>query len=136
MRYVQNLRNGRKDKHGCSLEVGWQTHCEGACGELVLAKHLGVYWSGSIGAMKADDVARFQVRTRSRHSYELNLFRDDPPDRAFVLVTGTAPRFRIRGWIYARDGQSDSYWSDPAKNGRPAFFVPHEALRPMVELPT
>jgi hypothetical protein len=46
------------------------------------------------------------------------------------LVTGLAPVFILRGWIWGREGKRDEWWTDPAC-GRPAFFVPQNALRPM-----
>ena len=46
------------------------------------------------------------------------------------LASGTAPTFKLRGWIRARDGKPPEFWRDPTQ-GRPAFFVPAAALRPM-----
>jgi hypothetical protein len=133
MRQVKNLRVGRKDRYGCDPEDGWTFHIEGACGEMAVAKATRLYWSGAIDRLRADDVGQFQVRTCSRHSYRLLLHPDDPNDRAFVHVTGLAPNFWIRGWIYARDKQED-WWEDPSGKNRHAYFVPTEELRPFDEL--
>lgn len=129
-RQIENLFKGRTDAHGFKAD-GWEIHIQGAAGEMAVAKWTRKYWSGNLGDLGADDVCKLQVRTRSRHDYELILHKSDPDDRAFILVTGLAPRFVLRGWIWARDGKREEYWKDPA-GGRAAFFVPQSALRPMV----
>lgn len=133
MRQVKNLKDGRQDRYGASVEDGWTLHIEGACGEQAVAKHLGMYWSGNLGNLKAADVGSLQVRTRSRHNYDLLLHRTDADESAWVLVTGAAPRFSLRGWCFGREGKDEKFWKDPA-GGRPAFFVPQSVLRPMSEL--
>ena len=132
-RQVQNLAAGRADAHGASPEDGWTPHVEGSAGEMAVAKAFGMYWTGNMGELGADDVGQLQVRTRSRHSYDLILHRRDPDDRVFILVTGRMPEYLIQGWIMARDGKRDEFWADPAK-GRPAYFVPKSALRNVDEL--
>jgi hypothetical protein len=127
-RQIENLYKRRADAHGCPPDIGWQAHIEGAAGEMAFAKWRNRYWSGSLGDLQADDVGNVQVRTRSKHSYDLILHDDDPDDRPFVLLTGLAPRFRVRGWIWGRDGKQQQFWSDPA-GGRAAYFVPATALR-------
>jgi hypothetical protein len=129
-RQIENLFAGRRDAHGASRDVGWSLHIEGAAGEMAFAKWAGLYWSGNIGNLSADDVGATQVRTRSRHDYDLILHPSDPDNRVFVLVTGTAPEFRLVGWIWGGEGKRPEFWSDPAR-GRPAFFVPQSALHPM-----
>jgi hypothetical protein len=37
--------------------------------------------------------------------------------------------------MYAYFGQKPHYWSDKFNNKRPAFWVPHDHLWPMEELP-
>lgn len=133
-RQIENLYKNRPDAYGADVEKGWQSHVEGAAGEMAVAKLANKFWSGSMGDLKADDVGRAQVRTRSRHDYELILHPRDADDRAFILVTGLAPTFTIRGWIFAREGKRQEYWRDPA-GGRAAFFVPQSALRPIRKYP-
>lgn len=134
MRQVQNLTKCRRDAHGLSPENGWQVHIEGAAGEMAFAKWANRYWSGNLGDLQADDVGQTQIRTRSRHGYELIVHPDDADERVFVLLTGLAPTFRIRGWIWGWDAKRSEFWKDPA-GGRPAFFVPHVALHPMAQTP-
>ena len=127
-RQTENLFRRRQDAYGASKEGGWSLHIEGAAGEMAVAKAFNRYWQGNLGDLRADDVDKLQVRTRSRHDYELTLHPDDPDDRGFMLVTGLAPNFCIRGWVWGREGKLPEYWRDPA-GGRPAFFVPHSVLR-------
>lgn len=131
-RQLENLIKHRQDAHGAPRDGGWSLHIEGAAGEMAVAKWANRHWNGNLGDLDADDVGRLQVRTRSRHDYELILHPSDPDDRAFILVTGLAPCFVLRGWIWARDGKRQEWWRDPA-GGRPAFFVPQSVLRPMVK---
>jgi len=133
MRNVTNLRQGRVDAFGAESDRGWEYHIQGACGEYAVAKLLNAFYNGALGNLGADDVGNFQVRTRSKAHYELIIHPKDPDDRKFVLVTGCAPLFNVVGWIVGRDGKREEFWKDPA-GSRPAFFVPHSALRPIDEL--
>lgn len=133
MRQVQNLRNGRQDRFGCDPGSGWQVHIEGACGEFAVAKFLGVFWSGNLSFLKAADVGSIQVRTSSENHHRLILHDSDPSDARFVLVTGRAPSYTLRGWVTGSDGKRKENWSDPA-GGRPAYFVPHSSLHDMEDL--
>lgn len=137
MRQVQNLKAGTQDRHGASLDRGWQLHIEGAIGELAVAKYRDRFWSGALGNWKADDVGRWQVRSRNRppgqEVGDLTVHPSDPDDRPFVFVTGWPPAYTLHGFIMGRDAKKDEWWRDPAK-GRPAFFVPTSALRDLSEL--
>ena len=130
LRQIENLGKRRSDAHGAPRDGGWQIHIEGAAGEAAVAKWLGRYWNGALGDLDADDVGTVQVRTTSRTDGCLILHDSDPDSRPFVLVTGVAPSFVLRGWIWARDGKRKEHWRDPV-GGRGAYFVPQSALRPM-----
>lgn len=133
MRQLTSLRAGRQDRHGFD-GLGWAEHIEGACGELAVAKLLGVFWNGSVDTFDAADLPRgLQVRTRSLDTYELLVRPNDHDGARFVLVTGKAPLFWVRGWILARDAKRDEWMQN--HGGRPsAYFVPHVALRRIDEL--
>ena len=129
MRQVQNVRQKRSHRHGADPTQAWSMHIEGACGEAAAAKALGIYWSGAIGDHKAKDVGAHQVRTTHRADGSLLLHKDDPDADLFVLVTGFAGDYQIRGWIQGFEGKKEEYWQ--TFSGRPCFFVPQEALKPM-----
>ena len=59
--------------------------------------------------------------------------KNESPDKKFVLVTIEDKKTLIHGWIGGKDAMKEEYWADPAR-GRPAYFVPKTALRPMSTL--
>ncbi len=133
----RHIKGARKaGQYGAdNARVGWQINCDGACGELVLAKYRNVYWDGSLGNFGAADVGRIQVRTNPNEWGDLILHPKDANDDIFVLVLShDAPMFHLRGWIKAGEGKHDKWWRDGTKN-RPAFFVPQDALIGMSSLP-
>jgi hypothetical protein len=97
---------------------------------MALAKLLNVFWSGAIGDLRAKDAGRLQVRSTSRSDGCLILHDKDPDDDVFVLAIGFSPTFKFRGWITGKSGKDKAYWRDPI-GGRPAYFVPQSALRPV-----
>ena len=133
-RQISNLAQGRPDAHGCALNVGWQVHIEGCCGELAVAKYLDRYWNGNFEDLKADDVGPYQVRTADNHNKRLILHDRDPDDRIFILITGLAPKYIIQGWVRAEDGKKKEFWADPSRQNRPAYFVPLDCLNPISDL--
>jgi hypothetical protein len=134
-RHIAALQDGRNDKHGAKKEDGWSNHIEGACGELAVAKLYNVHWPGSVNAFKSPDLgALIQIRTRSRHDYDLIVRDDDLDGDVYILVTGVAPDFAVRGWILGSDAKQQKWRA--AHGGREvAFFVPQGALHPMEALP-
>lgn len=132
-RQIENLRRGRRNAHGAEVSRGWDYHVRGALGEAVVASWAGVPWSGNLGDLSADDVGSLQVRTRARITDDLMIQPNDKADRRYLLVV-PAPgvlTYRIVGWIMGRDGRDPQFWGDPYGTGRPAYWVPQAALRPM-----
>jgi len=137
-RNTKSLAHGSPDAFGLSAEKdGWGLHIEGAAGEMAAAKALNIYWSATVNTFKkgGDLGDRIQVRTRSKHDYELLVRPSDRDDDIFVLVTGKSPRFLVHGWISGQEAKQASYLK--THGGRdPAYFVPHRALRRLDELKT
>lgn len=128
-RQLAAVRAQRQDRHGLNPEDGWRVHIEGACGELAAAKFLGRYWDGSVDTFKSlPDLGGVEIRTRSRHHYDLLIRKDDDPDRVYIHVTGRCPSFWIRGWIRGKDGRRKE-WLNNHGNRDWAWFVPTTALR-------
>ena len=92
MRQIAAMKAGREDRYGFE-GAGWNLHIEGAGGELAVCKHKFWYWKASINTFKGEaDIGDWiEVRTRSRHDYELIVRPDDNLDRLYVLVTGVMP---------------------------------------------
>jgi hypothetical protein len=128
-RNLEAMRAGHKPKHGFTGST-WDIHIEGACGEMALAKALGIYWNGSVNTFKAGgDVGNHQVRTRSKDTYDLIVRHDDRDDDIFWLVTGVAPVYNVVGHIKGRDAKQDRFRQ--SYGGRPeAWFVPSQFLTP------
>lgn len=133
LRNVQSLQKGRQNANGLSADLNWQVNIEGAIGELALAKYLNIFYSGK-GIFRGDDVPGLQVRTAAGDSHRLILHPGDLDADIFVLVVGQPPTYRVAGWCLGAEGKRPEFWSEPVK-GRPAFFVPQEALCPIELLP-
>lgn len=131
MRQVTNEAVSRRDAHGASPEDGLLLHQQGATAEAAVAKHFGFWWSGALNDLRAGDVDYLQVRSTQHAKGCLILHPTDPDDDYFILAIGSAPTFRLAGWIRGRLGKRKEFWTDKAGNGRPAFFIPQSALRPV-----
>lgn len=133
-RQNESLRMGLRDAHGFNGVNGLQRHIEGACGEIAAAVVLGLPFEDTINTFKLPDLPfKIQVRTRSKPYYELIVRMDDPDDEIFVCVTGTAPNFAVRGWMYGGDAKRPE-WIRTHGGREPAWFVPHACLRTVAEL--
>lgn len=133
MMQLSSVRQGLPDAYGYS-GAGWSEHIEGACGELVVAKALNIYWAGGINIFKLPDVDNnIQVRTRSKHFYDLIVRQNDSDDDLFVHVTGTCPNYKIHGYMQGRDAKREQWLFDHG-NRPPAYFVPQEELVPIEDL--
>ncbi|VIO80084.1 hypothetical protein [Bradyrhizobium ivorense] len=127
MRQIAAIKRKLPDRNGFE-GAGWNVHIEGACGELAVAKALGLYWTGSVNSFKCGgDVGAIQVRTRSRADYELIIRDDDRDEDVFVLVTGRCPTYEVIGKIIGRKGKRDE-WRRCHGGRQAAWFVPHAAL--------
>jgi hypothetical protein len=106
----------------------------GACGEMVVCKALGWFWSPSVNTFhRVADIGRnVEARTTSRQDGCLIVRDNDPDDRYYVLVIGEAPAFHIAGWIKGGDAKRDEWLRDPGLK-RSAWFVPQDKLKPLPE---
>ena len=131
LRQAASVRMGLSNKHGRAGGDEDTDHILGACGEIAAARVLGRYWGGDVNSFKRADIGRnVQVRTRSRHDWELLVRPDDDSEAIFILVTGAPPRLRVHGWMQGHDAKRADWLRD--HGGRPpAFFVPQAALRPL-----
>lgn len=131
-RNVEALRMNCRNQRTASDD--WGIHVAGALGECAFAKATGRYWSGGVNTFKAGgDVGSIEVRTRSRHVYDLLVREGDKDSSIFVLVTGGPSEFLVHGWMHGRDAKQPAFRANHGNHG-PAYFVPPAALRPMSEL--
>src|SRR5262245_58679562 len=104
MRRVQNLKLNSMPGNGAGQHNAWTLDIEGACGEMAVAKYLGLYWGGQVGDYSANDVGKFQVKTNtSRQWTDLIIRPTDSDDGQFILVLSFLPDFEVCGWIRGRD---------------------------------
>jgi len=108
---------------------GWHTDIEGACAELALAKAKNWYWDGSVGTYRAPDVHDVQVRHTEHDDGKLILRPGKTnPDEKYYLITGKAPNYTVRGWVYGRDGMDERYKFSGFNKMPDCWMVPQEFL--------
>lgn len=126
-------RNGGAWKGSKALDI----HLLGAAGEVAVASYLGLkehLFKETKANRGSDDLpGNIDVKTRSNARYDLIVQKNEDPNKKFVLVTIENRQTLLHGWCYGHEGIKEIYWADPAR-GRPAYFVPQSALRPMETL--
>lgn len=116
------------------VDEWWSTNIEGACGEAVFAKWLGVPWNHSVDAYDQPDFVvngiPIDVKTRPGVRHTDLIVKEKRPNRwIFVLVLGVAPEYRIAGWVTAEQARARGSVKDP--DGRKAStFVTIDKLNP------
>ena len=106
-------------------------HLLGAAGEMAVASYLGLkheLYKEAEARRGSDDLPGIDVKTRSKHAYDLIVQKNENPEKKFVLVTIESQKTFIHGWCYGKEAMEERFWADPAR-GRPAYFVPKEHLR-------
>jgi hypothetical protein len=125
-------RNGGAWKGNKALDI----HLLGAAGEMAVASYLGMkdhVYQETEARRGSDDLPGIDVKTRSKHSYDLIVQKNEDARKKFVLVTIESQKTFLHGWCYGEEAMEEQYWADPAR-GRPAFFVPKTVLRSMDSL--
>jgi len=125
-------RNGGAWQGSKALDI----HLLGAAGEMAVAAHLGMksfLYKETQAKRGSDDLPGMDIKTRSKHKYDLIVQKNEDLNKKFVLVTIEDKTTLIHGWCYGRDAMKEEFWADPAR-GRPAYFVGKEHLRPMETL--
>jgi hypothetical protein len=125
-------RNGGAWQGSKALDI----HLLGAAGEVAVASYLGMkssLYKETQAKRGSDDLPGMDIKTRSKHKYDLIVQKNEDPNKKFVLVTIEDKTTLIHGWCYGRDAMKEEFWADPAR-GRPAYFVPKEALAPIESL--
>lgn len=114
-----------------------EMHRLGALGEVAVAAHLGLedYLFAESEAKRgtADLPGDIEVKTRSKHKYDLIVQRSEREDKKLVLVTVENNEVLIHGWCVAGEVMQGRFWADPAR-GRPAYFVPKKHLNDLSSL--
>jgi hypothetical protein len=130
---------GLRDRHGASSDPlkGLGLHFLGVAGEAGFARfqHLDD-WAPTVDTFRSmPDVGEFEVRCRSRHTYDLLVRADDSDESRYILATcENGVDVWVWGWIEGRDARQERFLA--AHGGRePAYFVPKGELQPLDLLP-
>jgi hypothetical protein len=117
-RHIEAIRMGKPDAFGRGSDDGWTPHIEGACGELAVAKSLGVYWAPTVNTFReGGDVGALQVRTRRGNQYELIVRPHDADDDRFVLARGLCPTYDVVGWILGKEAKRAEWLQEHGGHG-------------------
>ena len=140
LRHMRGVYKGYADQDGLDTRDGrgWGLHIEGAAGEYVVAKVLGITNEPGIQHFRqGGDLAGFiDVKTRfyTGENLFLLLSARANPDSAYVLVTGLAPAYTIHGWAWGNEIKQACYRQD-LRNGRPVVYgMPVTHLQPLARL--
>lgn len=127
-RRIRAILKRRQHRHGYEGGDNWTTDVDAALAEMAVAKALDRFWTDDPAPDYEGDVGSAHVRATPRKDGCLILHKDDPDEAMFVLVVGRENTWGIVGWIQGRDGKQEEFWREDT--GRPAFFVPQNALHP------
>lgn len=73
------------------------------------------------------------IEVRWSKSRDLVIRQKDKDDRFYYLVTGDPPDMKVEGWIKGEDGKQEWWLEDRGGRGKPAFFIPIDALNNNLE---
>ena len=132
-RNLQNILRGRKHRWSAQDVSAWDSHINGALGELCVAKALNREWTGKPVVLHGakNDVDGVEVRTTTYAAGKLLIHPDDQDDTPYILVTGYGLSWILRGWILGRDAKQQKWYRDVNNNRRFAYFVPQDSLHGM-----
>jgi len=128
-----NEQQGKKGRNNGAEkgELALRHHLLGAAGEMAVAVILGMedqlYQETEAKRGSFDLPPNIDIKTRSKHYYDLIVQLDESPDKILVLVTIENRITLIHGWIKAADAMKEQWKKDPA-GGRPAYFIPKTEL--------
>ena len=123
-------RNKAPDKGEKALKM----HLLGCIGEVAVADYLGLqehlFKAQSPVPGAADLPGNIEVKTRSKHNYDLLVQISDDPNKIFVLSTYEGgDTTHIVGWIRGQDAMRKG-WIREFVRGRPCYAVPQGELQP------
>jgi hypothetical protein len=124
LRMIYAVRTGRKRLPGIyEDEAGPIQHVLGAIAELTLARHLDVFWSGTIGTINAvaDVGGCYQVRATDRRNGKLITHKKDNNDQPFVLAYVLLPDVHLVGWLWGSEAKFPGFWREDVPH--PAYFA-------------
>lgn len=138
-RQSQNEERGLKGRNRAPAAgtKALEMHRLGCIGETAVAHYLGLeqflFTHQQAMPGSSDLPGGIEVKTRSKHGYDLLVQLDDDPDETFVLVTHQGDTTRVIGWLRGYEAMKREYIRELVR-GRPCYVVPQNKLRPLDEL--
>jgi hypothetical protein len=132
-RQSENEKRSIKGRNGASAigDTALRYHLIGAAGEMAVASFLDLkdyLYKEQIAIKGSSDLpGNIDVKTRSKHFYDLIVQLDDKPGKNYWLVTIEDKIIKIHGWLPWDQCMKAEYKKDPVR-GRPAYFVPKSKL--------
>jgi hypothetical protein len=133
----RNLRHVEGREEDLGEDEVWFYSINSACAEQAGAKYFNVFWPPKVGKLDHEDLwhpAVGWIGVRSTHHLKgkLRVLADDPDDRVYVLVTGVAPRFWVRGWAFGYEAKRPEWLMYRA--GGSGYFMPQKDMRSVSDL--
>jgi hypothetical protein len=123
-------RNGGAWQGSKALDI----HLLGAAGEMAVASHLGMkdlLYKETQAKKGSDDLPGIDIKTRSKHSYDLIVQKNEDPRKKFVLVTIQDKTTLIHGWCYGRDAMKEEFGQILLAGGPPISY-PRKPSPPLI----
>ncbi len=122
---------------GATTKERWMREVEGACAELAVARRFGKFWDMNSMRFAMPDVDDWKVRwTEHEHGGLLiHPWEDVTASDVYILVTGWAPEYRLRGWMRISEAGTPEYHEENLANRGPCWLVPQGELYSMETLP-
>ena len=135
-RAMQSIIGKIGDRHICRQDwERWGYDIEAAAAEVAVAKHLGMFFDGSVNTFKRSDLGtQWEVRHTRHPQGHLIIRREDPTYSTYILVVGLVPRMTVCGWIKGIDGKSPKHWCEMPPPA--AWFVKQIDLYPIDTIET
>lgn len=130
-RNLSSLEKKQKHLAGMANWDGWSAHIEGACAELAVSKIMGITWDCHVDEYKRKqgDVGGWEVRSSKPQFAKLRINPNDDDDKQYLLVIGTAPTYRVAGWVYGYEAKRPEWFTTFKKGRDKEFFVDPHNLR-------
>ena len=134
LRTIFAVRNNLKRGKNNHEDAGSADNVTGAIGEMMVAKHLDYFWSGTIGTVKAvaDVGPCFQVRATDHPHGKLIAYPEDNDRQPYILARVLLPDVHLVGWLWGAEAKQKQFWRTDVRS--PAFFA--WPVHDMDELPS
>lgn len=133
-RYIQDRFDEVADRRRDIDQDPWGIDIRSCMAEFVYCKAFGLEWDRGSGRPEKDRLVHGVRIKHTRHDRGCLLIKSGEDfDHRFVLITGSMPRFVIRGWIDGKVAKRFGAWKDPVGRGA-AWYIEQRYLWPLSQL--